>query len=202
MMQKFDSRYEIPDQSYFSRTAVPELYAATKEKVAKEVSAVKFFASTTDLWSSIDLKPYISFTLQFIDDDFKLRSRCLCTSFLPQDHTGEVIADMLEATMEEWNLSPSQQVCITTDSGSNITAAANRLEWTRISCFGHNLHLAITKALDKDRRCSRALGIAHKIVSAFSTSWKRRRDLTQAQVDFNLPQHSLVSVSMQYALKK
>ena len=59
---------------------------------------------------------------------------------------------------------------LTTDSGANVVAAANLLSWVRISCFGHNLHLAITKALNNDVRCSRALGVARKIVSAFSLS--------------------------------
>lgn len=125
-----------------------------------------------------------------------LRSLVLCTSFLPQDHTGENISEMLKSTMEEWNLKPTQQVCLTTDSGANIKAAANLLSWRRISCFGHNLHLAIMKAIDKDNRCTRALKVAHKIVSAFSVSWKRRRELRQAQIDLNLPQHSLISVSL------
>ena len=111
-----------------------------------------FFASTTDLWSSIHLTPFISYTIQYIDDDLKLQCLSLCTSYPPQDHKGEVIADMLEATLEEWELRPSQQVSLTTDSGSNIKAAAEKLGWIRVSCFGHNLHLAITKALAKDNR--------------------------------------------------
>ena len=59
--------------------------------------------------------------------------------------------------------------------------------------FGHNLHLAITKALNNDVRCSRALGVARKIVSGFSLSWKRKRELTKAQLNLRLPQHSLIT---------
>ena len=40
---------------------------------------------------------------------------------------------------------------------------------------------------------TRAIGIAHKIVSAFSTSWKRWRELTKCQINLNLPKHSLIS---------
>uniref|UniRef100_A0A1X7TA28 Uncharacterized protein n=1 Tax=Amphimedon queenslandica TaxID=400682 RepID=A0A1X7TA28_AMPQE len=39
MLKTFDNRYEIPDQSYFSRTAVPELYAITRRRVAEQVAA-------------------------------------------------------------------------------------------------------------------------------------------------------------------
>ena len=84
-----------------------------------------------------------------------------------------------------WGLHAENQVCLNTDSGSNIVRAAGILKWTRLACFGHNLHLAVTNSLNKDPRCNRALGVAHKITSAFSMSWKRRRDLAQAQIELN-----------------
>uniref|UniRef100_A0A1X7UJ78 HAT C-terminal dimerisation domain-containing protein n=1 Tax=Amphimedon queenslandica TaxID=400682 RepID=A0A1X7UJ78_AMPQE len=120
MKEAFDSRYELPDQSYFARKAVPELYAITKDKVVREVAAVNRYATTTDLWSSVDMKPYISYTIQFITEDVMLRSLVLCTSFFPLDPTGENMSEMVKSTMEEWNFKPTPQVCSTTDSGSNI----------------------------------------------------------------------------------
>ena len=58
--------------------------------------------------------------------------------------------------LNEWQLSPSNQVCLTTDSGANIVKAASDLNWSWISCFGHNLHLAITYAMKDEPRISRA----------------------------------------------
>ena len=114
--------------------------------------------------------PYISYKTHFIDSSWELRSRCLQTQFLPQDHTGENIADALDSTLESWNLAQNKQVRLTTDSGSNIINAMRQLKWTRLACFGHNLHLAITKSIKDDRRCSRVSGVCHKLVSAFSQS--------------------------------
>ena len=88
----------------------------------------------------------------------------------------------------------SRQVCLTTDNGSNIVSAVRKLEWQHLLCFGHNLHLAIGKAMN-DRRCSRALVLSRKVVSTFSMSWKKRRDLLQAQLDLKLRQKCLVAVS-------
>ena len=79
--------------------------------------------------------------------DGKFRSRCLETKFLPQDHTRENIADSLDETLSAWELKANNQVGITTDSGANVINAAKRLDWARLSCFGHNLHLGVTKAL-------------------------------------------------------
>ena len=170
MVKALDSRYELPSRVHFSQSVIPDLYASTRAKVAEQLAGVDFFAATADLWSSIGLKPYLGYTLHYVDKEWNLRSLSLSTSFLPEDHTGDVLAEAFTETLEEWNLCPTKQVCMTTDSGANIVAAARILKWTQISCFGHNLHLAITKALDKDRRCARALGVARKIVSAFSYS--------------------------------
>ena len=96
MIKKFDSRYEIPSSTYFSRTAIPTLYSNTKEKVAIQLQAVDHFASTTDMWSSVGSKPYISYTVHFIDKEWQLQSLALSMHFLPEDHTAPIISEALK----------------------------------------------------------------------------------------------------------
>ena len=43
----------------------------------------------------------------------------------------------------------------------------------------------------KDKRIGHAMGVCKKVVSCFSYSWKRRRELKQAQRDLQLPEHKL-----------
>lgn len=194
LVSTLDRRYILPGRKHFSHTAIPSLYASTREKVYRELQeGVKFFSATTDLWSSESLHPYISYTIHYIDPLWQYRSICLQTAFLPSDHTGENLAEALETALNTWGLNANQQVCITTDSGANIVRACNILAWRRLSCFGHNLNLAVSKSIKDDPRISRALSLTHKIVSSFSTSWKRRRELNKVQVEKNLPQHSLIS---------
>ena len=188
MLKKFDTRYDLPTQCYFSRTAIPELYTATKERVTQQLNQIFYFSCTTDLWSSIGMKPYMSFTICFIDENWKMQSLLLSTQFLPEDHTAAVIADALQGNLDEWSLRESNLVCLTTDSGANIKAAARKLNWTQISCFGHNLHLAITKAVKQDSRCARVIGIAHKFVSSFSMSWK---STDKSEPASTLPSHGM-----------
>ena len=78
----------------------------------------------------------------------------------------------MKATLESWKLDSSKQVCLTTDSGSNLIKADEDLYWPRRSCFGQNLYLAIRKALKNDTRCTGALGVARKILNSISSSWK------------------------------
>lgn len=109
------------------------------------------------------------------------------------DHTADNLVEALTTTFESWNLQPHYKVCITTDNGSNIVKAVRDFQWVRLLCFGHNLHLAIKKALDNDNRCSRALSISRKIVSSFHTSWKCKRELSKALLNMNIKEKSLVS---------
>ena len=196
MLKTFDAKYQLPSRKYFSETAIPSLYSSVREKVMEELSSVEYFSGTTDHWSSVGLKPYISYTIHYIDDQWQLQSKCLQTHFLPEDHTSGVLVDSLTTTFESWMLTAEKQVCLTTDSGSNVVKAARDLKWRRLSCFGHNLHLAITKSLDHDSRVSRALGLTRKIVSVFHCSWKCKRELSKSLLNLNIPDRSLVSVRL------
>ena len=189
-----DSKYEIPSAKYFSSVAIPVLYEKTRETVAVEVQSAYYFSSTTDMWSSSTMEPYLSYTVHFITNDWTLQSRCLQTLFVPKDHNADNLSEVLTETLAQWKLEVGRQVCITTDNGSNILCATTvRLMWTQLSCFGHNLHLAVVNSIKDESRIQRCLGLCRKLVSAFSHSWKKKRDLTKAQNDLGVPQHSLVT---------
>ncbi len=145
MIRSLDKRYVIPSRTYFSQVAIPGLYDKCKAQVETELSQVKYYAATTDLWSSRTTEPYISLTIHFIDEDFQLKSRCLQTAFFPEDHTSENIARGMREALTAWGLDERCLVCITTDNAANMIKAAALNNWTRLQCFGHRLHLAIGK---------------------------------------------------------
>ena len=108
---------------YFSRTAIPALYMQVREKIHGQLRHIKFFSATTDLWSSTTMEPYLSFTVHYIhnvDDNWKVQSTALHTLYMRQDHTGLNLAEVLCETLETWELSSENLVCLTTDSGINI----------------------------------------------------------------------------------
>ena len=82
MLNTFDAWFEVPSQTYFSRTAIPTLYASVREQVKQELSTVQYFSATTDLWSSTGTKPYMSYTMHFVNEEWKLLTRCLQAQFL------------------------------------------------------------------------------------------------------------------------
>lgn len=145
LIKVIDPRYELPGRKHFSQTALPKLYSECREIVETELQNVSYFATTSDLWSSRTSEPYLSLTAHYIDQDWNLKSKCLQTAYFPVDHTGEAIALGLSDALESWGLSEDKQVCITTDSGTNIVKATSLNNWTRLQCFGHRLHSAVGK---------------------------------------------------------
>lgn len=152
LIKTLDPKYVLPSRKYFAQTALPELYTACRERVVDQLKNVEFFSTTTDLWSSRTSEPYLSLTVHYIDN-WELCNKCLQTSYFPEDHTGEVIANGLREALSAWNLREDRQVCMTTDSGANVVKALALNRWTRLQCFGHRLHLAIGKFMLKTFVC-------------------------------------------------
>ena len=166
LLKDFDPKYQLPSRKYFSQQAILKLYNETRETILQQLESAEFFSATSDMWSSNTMEPYMSYTVHFIDSDWKLHSRYLQTLYTPADHG-------MKEILEHWNLSSTKQVCIMTDSGANVVKAVRDPGWLWMSCFGHNLHLAITNSMKDENRISRAIGVCNRIVTAFSQSWKR-----------------------------
>lgn len=142
LLKTMDPRYELPSRNYFAREALPQMYNEVRLSLADRLANVTHFALTSDMWSSRTCGPYMSVTVHFIQD-WEIKTVCLQTSYFPQDHTGEHIAEALQDAIASWKLQEKHLVAITTDNGSNIVKAVELNKWLRMQCFGHRLHLAI-----------------------------------------------------------
>ncbi|XP_030016881.1 zinc finger BED domain-containing protein 1-like [Sphaeramia orbicularis] len=194
MLKVWDPKYHPPSHKYFAEVAIPKLYNETRQALCEKLDTVLFFSTTTDLWSSRSLQPYLSLTVHYIDGNWSLNSCSLQTTYFSEDHTGELIAQGLKDSLAHWKLDEEKMVCMTTDSGTNMIKALKLNQWTHLSCFGHRLHNAIGNAC-KDAHIECAVGVCKKVISAFSFSWKKRRDLTVVQAELGLPEHQLISES-------
>ncbi len=104
MLKSYDSQYQLPSRKYFFETAILKFYNQEKERVVAELSLIKNFAATTDMWSSEMGQPFLPYTVHFKDNEWKLRTYCLQALYLPVDHTASNIADALLSTLENWSL--------------------------------------------------------------------------------------------------
>ncbi|KAI2646950.1 E3 SUMO-protein ligase ZBED1 [Labeo rohita] len=93
--------------------------------------------------------------------------------------------------LQEWSITRDQLSSITTDNASNMKKAFQGLPCVWLSCFGHNLNLAIVKVL-KLQRVESAVRACKHFVQGFSHSWKRKRELKKNQRLLNIPEKSLI----------
>lgn len=193
MLKVFDAKYELPHRMHFSTKVMPKLYLDTANKVKVKLSMenTKFTSFTTDLWTSRKCESYMGLTIHFITPTWKLESVYLAAYPLPVDHCGENLAEAIQDAFSDWEICMDNLVVGVTDSASNNSTCFSHLDIPWLTCFGHNLNLAINKALN-DERVIRALRIARKAVDAFSRSSKRRRSLREKQGVLGLPQHELI----------
>ena len=146
------------------------------------------------MWSSRANHPFMSFTIHFVED-WSLKSFCLDTVPMFKDHTGQNICDAFQDILDNWKLDPRKLVATTTDKASNYVSAFQILDWVRVSCFGHNLNLAISKGIGIVS-VQRAISRCHSLVEMFNRSWKKCRDLRQKQELLKLPKHKIIAVSV------
>ena len=83
----------------------------------------------------------MSLTVHFVDREWSLRSFCLGTFPLYENHTGQNLSEAVTDALANWDLKPDQLVATTTDNGSNIVAG-----WLRVALATISIWLS-TKAL-------------------------------------------------------
>ena len=96
LLKQFDPQYELPSRKYFSKTAIPKLYESTRESVLRNI---KNLSATTDMWSSINGDPYMSYTIHYITEEWELQSTALGMLYFPEGHTGENLSDAIKETL-------------------------------------------------------------------------------------------------------
>jgi len=57
LVKNLDPHNELPSRKYMSKKAIPDLYSKTRESVKSQISTTKYFAATTDIWSSRTMEP-------------------------------------------------------------------------------------------------------------------------------------------------
>ena len=169
MVSIFDPKYSLPLQNYLLKSKFLSSTMSYESVVKPAVNGANYYAVKTDLWTSSARHPFMSFTMHFIDDHWQLKTFCLDSVPIVDDHTGQNLADAVQDILVNWELDSANLICAPTDNGSNFVSAFTILDWTRISCFGHNLDLCINKALQSER-VQRALSRCHSLVAVFNRS--------------------------------
>ena len=193
LVRTFDSKYKLPGRNFFSHTAIPALYSKVCDEVKNELKQVNYVSLTTDGWFSTCRDPYLSLIVHYIDNNWTLQKKCLHTMYWPESHTGDNIAAFIKDDPAEYGMVPANVTSVTTDGAANMVSACAKFGVTRLGCFGHLLHNAISNGLNNDDSIKELLVLSWKIVSTFSYSFPYRQKLTKVQKELKLPIQSLIN---------
>ena len=95
----------MPIYKFFSDQCLPELYSIVYSYVKKLISGAVSISFTTDIWpSSINQVNMLSFTAQWLDEDFVLKKVVLHSQVCRGSHTSDRMASAFEGMFEKWNL--------------------------------------------------------------------------------------------------
>ena len=111
----------------------------------------------------------MSFTMHYNDDNWQLKPFYLDTESVLDDHTGQNLADAVQDILGNWELDSANLICAKMDNGSNFVSAFTILDWTWLSCIGHNLDLCVNKDIQLER-VQRALSRCHSLVAVLYRS--------------------------------
>ena len=138
-----EPRYVVPSRG----TVVNRLkqrYESMTRQLVLTILTVQFCAITHDAWTSLATQSFCAITIHFITKDWQLKSLCLETKNMPERHTAENLAANLQDAQNRWKFKTPIAV---SDNAANEVKAFKLLNWTRISCFGHNLNLVVKASL-------------------------------------------------------
>lgn len=134
-----------------------------KEVIRKILKCVPGRISlTSDMWTSVTTTGYISLTVHFIDQDWKLQKLLLNFSPLPPPHSGEALAAKLFLMLEDWGIEEKVSNITLDNAASNgrcIKVMKSRLvdkkivfskgKYFHVRCCAHILAFIVKDELTK-----------------------------------------------------
>lgn len=191
MIKVFEPRYNPLSRKTLSSKLLPQLYESELARVKTLTRNGKFYALTTDIWTSRANHAYTGVTIHFLSQSSELHHFLLEAREFPSAHSGANIADEMTEVLKEWDISIGKITAITTDNGANITLAIEILEMIQIPCFSHTLQLGVERVL-KLPVVVKAVARCKRIVTHFHHSSKSTYLLKENQTSLCHKTHSLV----------
>ena len=143
---ELECRWRVPSRPTIT-SRVTQLYETTRENLMALVKD-KPVALTTDGWTSLATRAYVTVTAHWISDDWKMHDLVLKTPELPGSHTAEHVAGCIKEILDEYNIAGGAVTAVSTDNAANYVNAVERhLMTTNIPCMAHTINLAVRKGL-------------------------------------------------------
>ena len=108
-------------------------------------------ATTTDIWTSVQTKGYLTLTSHYITLFWELKSPALATVQLTVNTRQSTLRQSYRSLQMNGKSTIKLSVMsVVTDNAANMIAAARVCGWMHLSCFAHTLNLVVTDAIKAD----------------------------------------------------
>ncbi|RMC10259.1 hypothetical protein DUI87_13061 [Hirundo rustica rustica] len=202
LLEYLQPQYSLPSPSYFSRTAIPDMYDSVKQIIISHLkeaeSGVIHF--TSGIWMSNQTREYLTLTAHWVTFESSFRPQCedyhcsalLNVSQIDCDYNGISIQKQLEYWWETWITSIGLQIGITVTDNQSIEKTLNEGDHSSVQCFSHTVNVIVNEAIKSQRMVQNLLSIARKICERVHRSAKAKEKLAELQKEYELPQHQLI----------
>ncbi|XP_064417131.1 E3 SUMO-protein ligase ZBED1-like [Latimeria chalumnae] len=189
LMEYIEPEYTVPARKTIV-ARLEKLHTECPAAVSDKLAIAEKVAITTDSWTALNTESYVTITCHFIRQ-WEMESVILQTRAMPERHTAENLADMLNTVAETWNLKGKITACVHDNASNIVLENTALLEWESNPCFAHTLQLAINDGF-KVSSINRVVGAASRLISHFHHSTVATQALKLKQQQQNLPQHRLM----------
>ncbi|XP_053318310.1 zinc finger BED domain-containing protein 4 [Spea bombifrons] len=202
LLEYLQPQYVLPPASYFSTTAIPDMYENVKHIIVSHLKEAEggVIHFTAGIWMSSQTREYLTLTAHWVTFDSSFRphsddyhcSALLHVSQIDCDYNGVSVQKHLEYLWESWITSIGLTMGITVTDNHSIGKTLNESEHSSVQCFGHTIDLIVNEAIKSQRMVQNLLSIARKICERVHRSTKAKEKLAELQKEYGLPPHQLI----------
>ncbi|KAJ8373966.1 hypothetical protein SKAU_G00045460 [Synaphobranchus kaupii] len=202
LLEYLQPQYSLPSSSYFTSTAIPEMYKRVKEVVFTHLKEAEggIVHFTASIWVSSQTREYLTLTAHWVTYESCVRpqgqdfhcSALLSISPIDCDYNVLNVQKQLEYLWDAWICSSGLKIGFTITDNQSIGNTVEDNDHAAVQCFGHTIDLIVSEAIKSQRMVQNLLSIARKICERVHRSAKAKEKLAELQKVYHLPENQLV----------
>ncbi|KAF1372470.1 hypothetical protein PFLUV_G00265730 [Perca fluviatilis] len=202
LLEYLQPQYSLPPSSYFTSTAIPDMYERVKDVVLTHLKEAEggVVHFTTSIWVSSQTREYLTLTAHWATYESSVRpqgqdfhcSALLSVSQIDCDHDMHDIPKQLEYLWDSWITSSGLKKGFTVTDNTTIRNTLEDHGHVTMQCFGHTIDLIVSEAIKSQRMVQNLLSIARKICERVHRSAKAKEKLAELQRVHQLPENQLI----------
>ncbi|XP_029017581.1 zinc finger BED domain-containing protein 4 [Betta splendens] len=202
LLEYLQPQYSLPPSSYFTSTAIPDMYERVKDVVLTHLKEAEggVVHFTTSIWVTSQTREYLTLTAHWATYESSVRpqgqdfhcSALLSVSKIDCDHDMQDIPKQLEFLWDSWITSSGLKKGFTVTDNNTIRNTLEDHGHITVQCFGHTIDLIVSEAIKSQRMVQNLLSIARKICERVHRSATAKEKLAELQGVHQLPENQLI----------